>query len=278
LQSYEGLLNAWPVAQNAAYIPTRYGETHVVSAGAVDAPPLLLFHGVGDDVPLMWIYNVGELSQHFHVYAVDTIGGPGKSLPNADYERAFGQRAWIGDLLDGLGLEETAAAGVSYGGMLAIEATLAFPQRVTRVVAVAAGAADAPLLRNLTLMLVLLPGFLLPTQRNIRRVARRLSGPNTHFDDAMLEHLRLLFRHYNPRAMKPHSIRRIPDDELRALADRCLWLLGDRDVLADVPKSERRFRELGLNYRIIENAGHSLNHDKPEIINGLIADFALSRM
>lgn len=66
-------------------IDTTYGTTHVIACGNEDNPPLVLFHGVGDDSALMWNYNAKFLSEHYRIYAVDTIGGPGKSVPSVSH-------------------------------------------------------------------------------------------------------------------------------------------------------------------------------------------------
>jgi len=75
LDSYDRLLKMWDVDIEETDIPTTYGTTHIITCGDKTNPPLILFHGVGDNSALMWLYNARELSQHFWVFAVDTIGG-----------------------------------------------------------------------------------------------------------------------------------------------------------------------------------------------------------
>lgn len=67
----------------------------MIECGTEDSPALVLFHGVGDDSALMWIYNAPELGRHFHLYAIDTMGGPGKSVPNGNYNKEFDDVRWI---------------------------------------------------------------------------------------------------------------------------------------------------------------------------------------
>ena len=57
VRTYDRLLEQWGVEIEELEIDTRYGMTHVVACGKKQNPPLLLFHGVGDDTALMWIYN-----------------------------------------------------------------------------------------------------------------------------------------------------------------------------------------------------------------------------
>ena len=55
VRTYDRLLEQWGVEIEELEIDTRYGMTHVVACGKKQNPPLLLFHGVGDDTALMWI-------------------------------------------------------------------------------------------------------------------------------------------------------------------------------------------------------------------------------
>ena len=80
LQSYDKLLLQQGCDKSEYDIETIYGSTHVIECGDKNLPTLVLFHGVGDDSALMWIYNAAFLSKHFHIFAIDTIGGPGKTL------------------------------------------------------------------------------------------------------------------------------------------------------------------------------------------------------
>ncbi|MDY5870473.1 MAG: alpha/beta hydrolase, partial [Lachnospiraceae bacterium] len=72
LDSYDVLLSEWGIDVLQRDVKGRYGTTHVIEFGDVNKKPLVLFHGVGDDSALMWIYNAKALSEHFHVFAVDT--------------------------------------------------------------------------------------------------------------------------------------------------------------------------------------------------------------
>lgn len=54
----------------------------------------------------MWIYNAPELGRHFHLYAIDTMGGQGKSVPNGNYNKEFDDVRWIDGGLDELGIEK----------------------------------------------------------------------------------------------------------------------------------------------------------------------------
>jgi pimeloyl-ACP methyl ester carboxylesterase len=270
-RSYGELLAAWPVPWESRLVPTPYGSTHVLIAGPAGAPPLVLFHGVGDDAAVMWLYNIKDLAARYHCYAVDTMGGPGRSVPNEGYGADFRQARWTEAVWRGLGIGKAGVVGVSYGGWLAMEVALSLPDLVDRIVVLAGGIAGGnPMLRMLK---IFLPALLFPSERSMRKALGKLGGPSAVEDERLFRHVSLLFRQYNPQAMRYHRTRVFSDEELRGLADRCLWLLGANDVLADVRRSEARFRALGLQFRIIPEAWHSINHNQPQLVDGLVVEF-----
>jgi len=49
MSSYDDLLQLWGTGFETRDIVTRFGATHCLIAGQASNPPLLLFHGVGDN-------------------------------------------------------------------------------------------------------------------------------------------------------------------------------------------------------------------------------------
>ena len=101
LSSYNELLKMWGTEISEQDVPTTFGSTHCIIAGSPQNPPLLLLHGVGDNSAVMWPLNIKELSKHFYCIAVDTLGCPGKSIPNESFnKKTFSQTAWINQVAD----------------------------------------------------------------------------------------------------------------------------------------------------------------------------------
>lgn len=136
MRTYNKLLTQWDVSIEEMDIAMPYGVTHIIACGKKENPPLILFHGVGDDSALMWICNAKYLSQYYRVYAVDTIGGPGKSIPGELYNKEFDDVLWIDRILEGLSIEKAFFAGVSHGGYLVQAYTVSRPERVIRGISI----------------------------------------------------------------------------------------------------------------------------------------------
>lgn len=93
-ESYNHLLAEWDVAYEEKVIEGTYGNTHLIIAGNPDHIPVLLFHGVGDNSAVMWIYNIKDLSKEFH----ESLPG----LHDMVYPLQYGswrQDPWLSELL-----------------------------------------------------------------------------------------------------------------------------------------------------------------------------------
>jgi pimeloyl-ACP methyl ester carboxylesterase len=276
LLSYEQLLERWGVHTIDADIPTSYGSTHVHIFGRVDAPPLVLFHGVADDSALMWIYNAAGLAAHFRVYAVDTIGGPGKSIPNSSYNKGFDAALWIDQVLDGLELERVNLAGVSHGGYLAQYYTLTRTERVEKAIALASSVPVGTAKETMaTMMKIFMPEALFPTKRNVRKLLVKLSGSNSAaFTDnpLVVQHFEQLLRGYNNMAMRHHNIISFSEEQIQHIKPKLLYLVGERDPFAiRGGKAQLELHQMNVIY--FPNAGHGINHELPEQINTAIIDY-----
>ena len=138
------------------------------------------------------------------------------------------------------------------------------------------GSRLAPLWRMLKLMF---PEALFPTTRNAARLARKFAGTNTEAlvrNSELLEQFRLIVKYYNTRAQMVHNRVPLSGDEIGAIRDRSLFLVGDRDRIVNLPGARLAMEDFDLNYRIVAGAGHTLNHELPDEINRDIKEF-LSR-
>lgn len=278
VETYDKLLTMWGVTVKEEDVDTFYGTTHVLTCGLENNPPLVLFHGVGDDSALMWMYNAKELAEHFRIYAVDTIGGPGKSRPNANYTNAFDEIRWLDEVFEKLNLNSVFIAGVSNGAYITQHYGIMRPCKVIKMVCMSGSAVStengkSPIRRMLK---VFLPEAIFPTDRNIVKLIRKLTGDNykTFTENApLMEHYKYLLRGFNTMAMTYHKIKTFTQEQVGSLKGRALFLCGDKDPLGDKAAVQSLLDKNGLNYRFFPNAGHGINHEIPSEINQIITDF-----
>lgn len=275
LETYDRLLALWGVDTAEMDVATRYGATHVVACGREDAPPLVLFHGVGDDSALMWLYNAKALAEHFRVYAIDTIGGPGKSRANARYDKDFDDAEWIDDVLDGLGLGQVRIAGVSHGAYLAQYYGACRPERVMKILCMAGSVPVGGGSPMKTMMKIFVPEALFPTRKNTVRLLKKLCGKHAEVfteQPAVLEHYHGLLKGFNNMAMRFHKVESLSDAQIDALRDKCLFLIGEDDPFAKLGGKEQLSR-YQMRARFFPEVGHGINHEIAETVNRIAVDY-----
>ncbi len=104
------------------------GELYYEAAGAGVA--VVLVHGLALDAR-MWDDQVPALEDIARVVRYD-LRGFGRSTRDADTSYSHADDLWR--LLDHLGIDEAVLVGLSMGGRVVVEATLAVPERVRALV------------------------------------------------------------------------------------------------------------------------------------------------
>ncbi len=132
LAVYEAALAQWPVPYEQLDLPTRFGNTHIITCGDPASSPLVLLHGQWASA-VMWSNLAGQLSRDFRLIALDQIDDAGKSRPTRLPAGRPDYVEWLLEVFDGLGLVQPGLAGLSYGGFLALNFALAAPERVRRL-------------------------------------------------------------------------------------------------------------------------------------------------
>jgi len=135
--------------QESVFLPILpdAGDLHVRAAGKARAWPLLLFHGAGADVTWRtWEPQIDAFAAVRRVYALDWPGwgqsagtrpeGPERLAPEPMVRVAL-------QAMDALNIGTADVAGVSWGGLIALELALAAPERVSRLLLVDAACQPA---------------------------------------------------------------------------------------------------------------------------------------
>ncbi|MDX1993989.1 MAG: alpha/beta hydrolase [bacterium] len=280
---YNAALERFPVPMESEYVVTRYGETHLITAGNPDGPPVILLHGLSTNA-VVWKPQFPAL-MNFRVHAVDIIGQPGKSAPRklsllgGDYAR------WLLDVFDALKIEQAAVVGLSFGGYLALKLGAYAPARVRRAMLIAP-AGLAPLRANILWQLAtahLIPASYTSTLQTIYR--QTLGDPAAYLlpEAAEIgELLRLLSLHRrperHPRDLLNNAIPALPLPAVEAMrfTSPTFVLVGEKDVLFDAAHSVRRAEKVlpGLQgAEILPDAGHGLMYERVEAVNARLVRF-----
>jgi pimeloyl-ACP methyl ester carboxylesterase len=276
--SYDRLLELWGTDKEELDIETRYGKTHVIVSGNRVNPPLLLFHGSGDNSVMAWYANIPDLVKHYYVVAVDFFGGAGKSEPNDSYPKKFDLVLWVDTILDTLNINKVSVAGASFGGHLALAYTAKNPGRVIKTICLA----NYPYLKGIKFRLItnllilralktMFPVIFNPTEENAIKILQKLTAPNfdvSLINTEMMKHWVHILK-YSRIAV--HGTTYFDDKAVSIFREKALFLIGDSDIWIYHPSVVKILTDNNLKYKIIKNTGHAM--EQPELINREIIDF-----
>jgi len=269
LDDYHLLLAQWPIPYESRFIATDFGKAHLIASGNPTASPLVLLHGGGGNAT-MWIHNIAVLAAKFRVYALDIIGDVGRSTGVRPSYASGGHVHWLAQVLDGLGLEQTALAGASFGSWLAADFALKYPERV-RGLALLAPPHIEPL--RLGFMLKAVLATIAPTEARIRSFYRLVSSPHAPQPTELI--MQDFVTRWQSQRQSPPPPPRMSVQDLQRLPARTLFLLGQDDALYDVSKAAARIRANApaCKLALSAQAGHTLTVDRPQEVSDALVEF-----
>jgi len=275
LRTYDQLLKIWGCELIERDVETEYGTVHVIETGKEDGIPMILFHGVGDDSALMWVYNAKRLGERYKLYAIDTMGGPGKSVPNENYNKDFDDIKCIDEVLNGLCMDRAIIVGVSNGAYLVQSYTLNRPEKVIKGICIAGSVAvGGKKMAMLAIIKIFMPEALFPTEKNMVKLVRKLCGSHyTEFSDnsVVMEHFQSVLKGFNNVAMGYHKVDGFSLEEIDKIRGKITYLVGDEDPFQKLG-GKRLLIENRMDAIFYEDAGHALNHELHDEINEKIIE------
>jgi pimeloyl-ACP methyl ester carboxylesterase len=259
-------------------------DVHVRHDGPEDAPTVVLVHGFA--CSMHWFDRVAaELAAEHRVIRVDLLGhGCTSTATNLDAEA---QARAMSGVLERLGTNGATAVGHSFGA----DVVLAMARRTDQVarVVIIGQAPDYDCSRLPPIaFLPVLPVLATLTHRLtppwMARISSRVGfAPEHHADDGSDDPQRIAL---DRAAMNPRMYRTVLADRRARLAalplDRhvrdlglpVLAILGGRDRLYPSAPAAARYRAAGARVVVIDDAGHSVNVQRPTEVAELIRDFA----
>lgn len=161
------------------WVTLGYTGTRVRVQEIGDGDPVVFIHG-GPNAGATW----APMLKHFTGFRCLVVDRPGTGLsepyPVTAADLADFGAAFVGDVLDGLGLERAHVVASSFGGHLALRSAAAHPERLRRMVQMAAPAA-AP---GQTY-----PRFMKSLQSKLGRMAMNLFPPSRRINDNILRQI-----------------------------------------------------------------------------------------
>ncbi len=262
----EAFLNRINSHKSEHVIETRFGKGFCLELGNRNKPPLVIVHG-GFTNHAFASYYLRDLLDHFHVYAVDLPGHPGRSSEQVPDPRTDDYGEWMVEMLDGLHLEKAHLMGLSYGGFVCQRATALAPNRVlSLVLMVSGGLCDMSVWSSVRHLLG--PQIMLKLTKSDTYLDAMM---NAIFTDLEETTVRDFFRHlildYKADSRRMKLSKR---NEFESWNGRALVLTAEKDVIFDHRCQEKAAKKIFKNIKshCLLGAKHSpsmKDHSRAEI-------------
>lgn len=278
LAHYDARAERWPVASETTTVDTSWGQTFVRISGPADGPPLVLLPGA-NATSLMWETNIEALSRDHRVYAVDNVFDFGRSVYVRNLKTPADFVSWFDELLDSLGLEKINLTGLSYGGWIASEYALVYPDRIEKLVLLAPAATVLWFSNDFMKKGIM---CMIPHKHFVRSMmhwalADAATGTEEHrrLAEEAADNAWLGIRCFKPKQMVAPRI--LSDEELRGLKPPTLFLVGENEVIYSGTGADAVHRLNSVAPQIVTeilpDCGHDLTLVQAELVNRRILDF-----
>jgi pimeloyl-ACP methyl ester carboxylesterase len=271
IAAYKTTLKLWEIPYQFLEVPTKWGPTHIIRCGSRNEPALVLLHGMHLS-STMWFANIAALSRNYCIYAVDTIGGVGRSIVVYPVKSKTDLAGWLIGVLDELEITQANILGHSYGGWLALNCAVNSPERIKRLILL------APLgLQTLVTQFWLrgIPAMLVPRRSSITSFMKWMTADGFVVNEYFIEQFIIGMMNFNHR---PY-IRVLPttftDDELRQIKAKTLLLIGGKEVIYNPEAAVNRAKQLirNIEAEVIPNASHGLPMEQADLVTERILGF-----
>jgi pimeloyl-ACP methyl ester carboxylesterase len=250
-------------------VETRFGSTHTVISGNEKGKSVVLWHGLNAN-STTWTQWMPALAPAYRLYAIDTIGGLGRSAASRPPRKgpAYGQ--WMAEALAGLGLKRANMLGASNGSWLIGKLGSVAPEMIGSAVLMSPAGITRLNLRHVFRML---PRILFkPPAEVARQTWASLSPPDVPPDPTLVELFELITSHYRGEPFPTV----LSDAELGQLTAPTYVLMGQYEVLVNPYATIERALRLLPNViaaEVVPEVGHAMVHTQPDWVLGRVMSF-----
>lgn len=228
LELYDQQLNRLPVLYKDLYIETSFGKTHLIETGNTEGMPLLVFHG-GNATTAYNLLACGFLFSDFHIYAVDTIGHPGKSAETSLSAFNYDYGRWAAEVISGLGYDTMRMFGGSYGGGIIAKTMCAAPHMIQRaVIYIPAGIKNAVQIRNAQMMFPMVMYRITRKERWLKKTMLPMAITEDNITDDIFETARLSIDYVKVKTLMPTNV---PASKMKKCKAPVLVMAAEKDCL-----------------------------------------------
>lgn len=255
LKLYDKQLDRLAIAYNDLYINTSFGKTHLIETGNKSGAPLLLFHG-GNATTSYNLLACSFLLNEFHIYAVDTIGHPGKSAENSLSPNKYDYGKWASEVITAIGYTKIRCFGGSFGAGIIAKTMCVSPEKLEKVVLyVPSGIKNAPAYKIMNMMLPMIMYWITHENKWLEKCILPMAVTVENIDEDIFETAKCSIDNVKIKAGMPSNV--TPEDMKKCVAPT-LVMAGEKDCLFPaklvIPQAKKMIPNC-VTY-LLQNRGH----------------------
>ncbi len=267
-----------------SYIRTKNFNLYFESNGAGE--PLVLIPGFASGA-WSWFKQTEELSKDFRVVTFDPYGVGKSKSPNNRGKGNSSLEVFAEDvlgLLDALEIEKAHIVGASFGGFVAQEFALKFPERLNKLVLVCTTAGGTNHVRpSIEVLRSFAPDASLTRGEHIRRFLRPAFSEEFNIDRAD-EVERVCRMREESDVSEPTYFDQLEvafnfdlENKLGSIKAETLVLTGDKDLIVPMQNSINLSNSIpNAALKIVENGSHMFFIEKAGEFNQIVSEFLRS--
>lgn len=271
---YDSQISRLNLPYKDIFVQTSFGKTHIIETGVLTAEPLLLFHG-GNATTAYNLLSADFLLKNFHVYAVDTIGHPGKSAETCLSSSNYDYGKWTGEVIIGLGYESMCLFGGSFGGGIIAKTMCAVPDLIKRAVLyIPAGINNAPRIKIINMMFPMIMYWITGKDSWLKKCILPMAISEDNISDDIYQTAKLSIDYAKVKTAMPSDV-----DE--SLMKKCkaptLVMAAEKDCLFPGQAVISRAQKIIPNCKTYMLNDRSHIHNLTEDEKEMIVDFLLGK-
>lgn len=255
LNLYDNQLNRLGILYKDKWISTSFGQTHLVETGNFDGIPLLVFHG-GNATTAYNLLACDFLFKDFHIFAVDSIGHPGKSAEVSLSHINYDYGKWVSDVIDCLEFSKIACFGGSFGAGIIAKAMCVVPEKIDiAVLYVPSGIKNAPSVKNMRMMMPMIMYWITQKDKWLKKCMLPMAVKEENITDDIYETAKLSINYSKIKSGMPSNISK---KLIKNYVAPTLVLAAEKDCLFPGKGVLKRSKKIFRNVKtyLLKERGH----------------------
>ncbi len=255
LKLYDEQLKRLKMPYFDKYVSTSFGDTHLIETGNMQGIPLLVFHG-GNATTAYNLLFCDFLMKDFHIYAVDSIGHPGKSAEVSLSPRNYDYGKWASEVITAIGYESMCCFGGSFGAGILAKTMCVSPEKVRRAVLyVPSGIKNAPAINSMSMMFPMIMYWMTHKGKWLKKCMLPMAVTEENITEDIYQTAKLSINHSKVKTGMPGNVSKKAMGECKAPT---LVMAAEKDCLFPAKGVIPRAKQIIPNCTtyLLENRGH----------------------